>query len=247
VNNGYFGDVKDLFKFDLIETLAKAMGIDQFTFVTMLTGPLEKETEGQLLKYEGQTGWHNKGLVKFLDDCVKGSNRDVVRIKDYFDSRGINTCIYGDTEGCFDVKSRSKYFNDINADIIDKAIIFIDPDIGFQIKKSKEKHVLFSEVLNVFRVMSDDSLLIVFQHLNLPWDTPEYTIQRVLENTPEDLRRSSLWLRNHQVIYFFFFKDSRIEAQLRTSLNAYQSEYPALVLSEQTITGQISDQVKKGM
>ena len=59
MKNQYFGDIKDLFKYDLGEFLINEIPeLERFTFIPMLT-PDDKGPDGNKLNYDGRPGSKN--------------------------------------------------------------------------------------------------------------------------------------------------------------------------------------------
>jgi len=71
MKNQYFGDNRDLFKYDLIiEILTKGEFIRHFTFIPMLTEDDDTKHGGKTNRNEAKAGTKNIELKNFLNKCV---------------------------------------------------------------------------------------------------------------------------------------------------------------------------------
>jgi hypothetical protein len=211
MKNQYFGDTRDLFKYDLIEEIIKGLKLSQkFTFIPMLT-PNDDTDEGNVRGFsEKDAGWKNEPLRVFLKPFHKmhRNKRDFREIANYFSKVDIQSCIYkGDVY--FEKSKRFNYFQDISQDLLENPLIFIDPDIGLQIKKSTEKHILFSEIGSIYNRMNNESTVMVFQFF------PRVKRAKYIEKRLSDLSEISsnlAYITNNVILFFFLAKNqSRIE------------------------------------
>ena len=85
MRNQFFGDVRDLFKYDLITWLIQNINsIDQFAFIPMLTEDDDKDHGLKMNYAKAKAGTNNTELVKILEGCVNRGKRDIRQIKSYF-------------------------------------------------------------------------------------------------------------------------------------------------------------------
>ena len=82
MRNQFFGDIRDLFKYDLIAWLIQNIdNVDHFTFIPMLT---EDDVKNHGLKTDyakAKAGNKNVRLVKLLESCVNKGKRYIREIK----------------------------------------------------------------------------------------------------------------------------------------------------------------------
>lgn len=225
MKNQYFGDVADLFKYDLIYRIVKGIPYERFTFVTMLT-ERDRSNEGNQLDYSKGAGYKNTELLRHLDYCVRHDRRNVCEIESYFEDRDIGITLYG-REETFSVRTREEYFRRIDPQLLTDTLVFVDPDIGFQIQKSREKHILYSEVTSLVDRMSNETILMVFQHFS-PRMPHELTINKVLNNLLETIEHVPIWICDSKIAFFFLTKDSAVEQSLARVIKEYLYEYPKL-------------------
>lgn len=150
MKNQYFGDKRDLFKYDIITRImaTKSFLLKQFLFIPMLT-PNDSTWEGELRDFKKtDPGFNNENLRKnYLNPAhnISKEQRDFRKIAKYFSDEKIDLEIYHNKdEKYFTEGRREKYFNNITDDYFQKAsLIFLDPDKGMEIKNSSDKHVLY--------------------------------------------------------------------------------------------------------
>lgn len=95
MKNQYFGDNRDLFKYDLILHIIQAGLVNRFIFIPMLTPdvPSSKSTkrEGeQRDRSKAKAGRGNSDLVTFLDKFADRSKRDIKQLRGFFKKQGID-------------------------------------------------------------------------------------------------------------------------------------------------------------
>lgn len=169
MKNQYFGDIRDLFKYDLIQKIMEQCPtLRQFAFIPMLTAN-DDRTDGNRRviddkRMQGRPGSENNELKTFLRkfDEVSSKERDFRVIQNYFTGTRIQTEIYDPTPRYFENRERKKYFSNIPGTILESALVFVDPDNGLQVKTPSRKHILYSEVISLFNCIHDDSLLMIY-------------------------------------------------------------------------------------
>lgn len=101
MKNQYFGDIKDLFKYDLAKVILRGIpSLKRITFITMLTENDER-SDGNKLHYQGKAGCNNLRLVSYLGESVVHGRRNVSEIKDYFEYQDMEIYIYGERDFYF--------------------------------------------------------------------------------------------------------------------------------------------------
>ena len=169
MKNQYFGDKRDLFKFDLMLDLMESGRFERLSYVPMLTASILGSREGKLVPRDAKG--HRLALFEFLDaarvngDGIRNWHRYFGRHGSYgFDA-------YRDRSEDYSHAARETYFGGINAEMLRRACILIDPDIGVERGSSsnmnrygREKYLFFDE-LEAILDRSDGSLIVVYQHL----------------------------------------------------------------------------------
>ena len=163
MKNQFFGDNRDLFKYDLIQHIIQGIKeIDKFSFVPMLTR--NSGTHGnQVERQKAKAGKYNYNLINYLDKCILENRRNITEIIKYYKQIGISTFIY--RESTYFVKSlRRDYFNSIPESFLKNSLILVYPDNILQVKKSKEEHFLYIDIKKLYDSMNDNASLMIFQY-----------------------------------------------------------------------------------
>ena len=232
MKNQYFGDIRDLFKYDLIRCIMKEIDtLQRFIFIPMLTKNDSKGREGNKRNFDrakakGRPGTKNKKLMDFLKKYkeVGRDERDFTKIKNYFKSENIKIDIYKGHDKYFNHSTRGKYFENISEELLHKSLVFVDPDIGLQVKNSKEKHLLYDEVKGLYSRMDKDSILMIYQHFPREVHT-EYLRRRANElkerTKTKDLPKS---ISDNEIIFFLLTKNDELKNQLEGIIKRYYPE-----------------------
>jgi hypothetical protein len=149
-------------------------GFEQFTFIPMLTKN-DNRNDGnkrgiEKRRQRQRPGSQNSDLIDYLEkfDAISPDNRDFTDIRDFYTRKKIQTVIYGSDgspqKDYFSHDERNAYFSNIPGHLLKSALVFVDPDNGLEVKNSSDKHILYSEVNALLARMSDDSILMIYQH-----------------------------------------------------------------------------------
>lgn len=184
MNNKYFGNALDLFKFDVIEHITKKDGRLLF-YAPMLTTPETKKLDPKYIKYE--VGENNTPLLTYMKKTFEA--QDEIEVKDirrYFKEANINYQMVVE-ESDNDSHSFSlrniKFFNDENRSeyfeavihrfkkIPSPALFFIDPDVGLEhnvirrVRSMRHRYLLNDELKTIIQNCKENDLICYFQHL----------------------------------------------------------------------------------
>ena len=222
MKNQFFGDNKDLFKYDLVQQITKAKSrlVDHFTFIPMLTEPGEKEHGRDTNRKKAKAGKKNKNLLCFLNQCVAEGRRNIKELESYLEKEHIKATIYG-RDKYFCREESQEYFSQIQDKLLRKSLIFVDPDNGLEIDKSGKEHILYSEVKTLYDRMAKNSILMVFQYF--PHENhPKYLSWRAKDLKDKIEGDLPLHIDNDKIIFFFLTKENGL---LRESLGKVISKY----------------------
>lgn len=127
MRNEFFGDQRDYFKYDLIESLMEELEeLRRLVFVWMLT-PDQGRGHGDLRTYRP-----SKGAEK-LYEFLRESPRDVRQLRAYFANRQYAYLPYGELQTEYlRSRGRNEYFRNIRKDWLRDALLFFDPDNGLE-------------------------------------------------------------------------------------------------------------------
>ena len=227
MKNKYFGDTRDLFKYDLILKITQeVVSIHRFLFIPMLTSD-DDSSDGNKTNYiKAKAGTQNKELMTHLKDCVNRDRRNIMEIEPYFKSNGVEIYIH---EELFIHINRRNYFGKvkIKKEFFSNSLVFVDPDKGLEIQQSKEKHFLYREAKDIYDYMDGNSILMIYQHF--PHENhKEYLHKRTnkLENLTGD---SPIYISDNNIIFFLLTKSGGVKDQLKGTINKYKRHYPKLI------------------
>ena len=232
MKNQYLGDNRDLFKYDLVLKIINARLARNFNFVPMLT---PDETDNKNGRREGEqrnrskakAGWKNRELVEFLDRFNNENKRDINKLHSYFRSKKCPMKIY---EDYFNHPNRHEYFRKLKQSLIPKSLICIDPDNGLEVKRSREKHIMYSEVKDLYGCIDKTSILMLFQYI--PREKRDIFFKGICEKLEHEIGCWPIYISDNQIVFFFLTKDKSLRASLSNTLNDYVDFYPELIISE---------------
>lgn len=120
MKNQYFGDTRDLFKYDLILEILLKSNLKHFTFIPMLTKN-ELNTYGGRINYNrARAGTSRMMLKKFLEKCVRENRRNIKELEKFFRNnklpKKIRLTIYKKND-YFSNKTRKEYFSEIKGKV----------------------------------------------------------------------------------------------------------------------------------
>ncbi|MCC4771904.1 hypothetical protein FXV91_17565 [Methanosarcina sp. DH2] len=236
MKNQYFGDLRDLFKYDLILHILDRIDLQQLTFIPMLTKN-DSLNEGNKrdfcnAKSCNSPGTGNGELVKFLEQYkdVTVDERSIGYIESHFNSAGHKISIYNGQKGLyFEQQVRKKYFSGIPDESLIKSLIFIDPDIGLEVQRSREKHLLYSEAKSLYNRMDQNSIIMIYQHF------PRIKHRDYLSTRSQELKELTaglpLYISDNEIIFFFLAKNENTKNLLEQILRNYKNKYKRLIIN----------------
>lgn len=167
MKNQYFGDKRDLFKFDLLLDLMASGRFRQLTYVPMLTPPVPMSKEGTQLRRSA--GPFSSEVFDFLRE--HRSNADIRELRKLFaDRKQFKYSAHRD-DAYYSYLGRTDYFRTIETSVLQSACVFLDPDIGIErsslqyMKRNGLDKYLFLDDLESLVGRSQQSVFIVYQHL----------------------------------------------------------------------------------
>jgi hypothetical protein len=231
LKNEYFGDTRDLFKYDLVlELLSKNDFLERFTFIPMLTEDMQN-LHGKRTNYgEAKAGTQRKELIEFLKKRVAENRRNIIELEQFFRSvklpRKVNFEIYRKDE-FFSHETRARYFREITERLLSRSVILVDPDIGLEVKSIRnreENYITYAEVKLLFSRMDRNSLLLIFQFIPRV-ERRKYFIQigRKLKTTLNC--HAVFYVSDNQVVFFILTKDLEVQNQVIKTVNRYTKTY----------------------
>jgi len=234
MNRTYFGDTRDLFKFDLVRHLMKALpGFESFTFVPMLTEGESKAarkksaTKDMEKAYKtGKAGSQNIDLLSHMERLqeIDDDLEYFRQIESYFKKERIIIDIIH--QKAFSHTHRKKYFDDLYAKFPKKTLIFLDPDIGLEESTPSEKHLLFAEVKKIYDHMDPGSVMMIYQHF------PRIKHDGYIKNRSNQIHELTgtmpCTITDNEIVFFLLAKNEKRKQQLQDVLEIYANTYPML-------------------
>ena len=169
MKNQYFGDRRDLFKFDLLLDLMASGRFRQLVYVPMLT---QADATGHGGLAPADEHGHRPELFAFLSERRSSRVLDIRNWREYFSrNKEFVYRAYRDDREDYSFGGRGAYFTGIDESMLRGACILVDPDIGIQrrtraymAQHGLEKYLLIDDLAGLLE-RSQDSLIIVYQHL----------------------------------------------------------------------------------
>lgn len=235
MNRMFFGDARDLFKFDLVSHIMKAFpDLASFTFIPMLTeeGSVTGTRKAAakdlgLARKKGRAGTRNRTL---MDDL--GRLQEIDDDLEYF--RGIRSYFRKENiivdvlhEDTFSHEHRVNYFRKVFENFPENSLIFLDPDTGLEVKNPTQRHLLFDEVKKIYSRMDNRSLLMIYQHL--PRVTRAGYIEKRCRELAAVTRSRPETITDNEIVFFILTKNPLQKTRLCAVLGDYADHYNTLV------------------
>jgi len=234
MNHRYFGDTRDLFKFDLVRHIMKSLPeLESFTFVPMLTETNDtgnrKSTGYKDLDTayrSGKAGSQNLELKDHLErlQTVTDDVDYLDGIGTYFTKEKIRIDISGRQK--FTGRNQDSYFRSIFEAFPGNSLIFLDPDTGISDTRADQKHVLLLDIKKIHDRMDMGSALMIYQHF--PRVNHEKYVRRLCTQLEECTGSGPVTITDNEIVFFLLVKNQKLESRLRNTLECYADTYPGL-------------------
>lgn len=220
MKNQYFGDKRDLFKHDLVMEIMGAGLARRFVYIPMLTAA-DGSNDGRLNLSGAKVGLKNRELLGFLDGCVREGRRDVGQLAGFYKQRGIDISLFASG---FSHEGRQAYFEQAGKELSPGSLILVDPDIGLEVSRSREKHLLYREAQELYRRMDASSILMLYQHF------PRQEHHQYLHRMPRVIMErisgvEPVCIDDDEIIFFILTKDEGLEHSLVHTIGDYAERY----------------------
>jgi len=235
MNRMFFGDARDLFKFDLVRHIMKAFpDLASFTFVPMLTeeelktGKKKTATKDLgLAQKKGRAGTQNRelmedmGRLQEIDDDLEYFHG----IQSYFKKENIIVdVLHKDT---FSHEHRTNYFKKVFENFPSNSLIFLDPDTGLEVKNPTQRHLLYEEVEKIYDRMDPQSVLMIYQHL--PRVTRDGYIGKRCGELAAITHSRPETITDNEIVFFILTKNPQLKTRLCAVLGEYADKYNTLI------------------
>ena len=234
MNRAFFGDTRDLFKFDLVRHIMNAFPeLASFTFIPMLTEDEKVSgTKKTATKDLGQAQKNRKAGTKNHELMVDMGHLQEIGddlayfegIKSYFRKENIIVDIlHKDT---FSHEHRENYFREVFEKFPEKSLIFLDPDTGLEVKTPTQRHLLFDEVKKIYHHMDSSSILMIYQHI--PRAVRKGYIERRCKDIAAITHSRPETITDNEIIFFILTKNPLLKTRLCAILGDYADKYQVL-------------------
>lgn len=205
MKNQYFGDIRDLFKYDLIQNIVgQSRILERCIWIPMLTAN-DASLHGEK-RSRPKAGWHNQELKAFLDSYDKGrSERNISHLQGVRFFRKPRVVVFslhrdnGDFLPDFTHSSRRTYFAEVEGALRPNSLLFLDPDTGIETpSRRRERHVLLREIADLHSAMDASSVLMIYQHHHMV-QRPEF-LRRGAEHRPRTESAATIRLRQRDLL-----------------------------------------------
>lgn len=223
MKNQLFGENRDLLKFDLVCEILQRGLVKQFVYVPMLTEDDPQYEAAHICRHEATGGIGNRELLDFLDECIINGKRDIRQLEKFFQKCGIRATIYG-KDDIFTHEGREDYFSGIGEELMEEALILVDPDVGLEDSINGSGNLLFSELKSLYERIDENSLLMFTQ--KFPYKLyREYLAIRVEDIQTQLPGTQPISLDDLDSIIFFLAKGQAVQQRLIRLLREYTGRY----------------------
>lgn len=221
MKNQYFGDRRDVFKYELILDVVRSHGGNRLTLVPMLT-PDDGSGEGNVPPVA--TRAYRGELLDFFAERRASNQREIGHLRDLMARLAITFMPYRDAAH-FVHEARADYFQSIPHEYLSNAVIFVDPDTGLEARthsymreKGLEKYLMYHELLELWTRASHDSVLVVYQHLQRNARLHMADVQRRLDAVSAMCGTQAFAVRWHDLAFVVVAKNDLAAVRVRSSL-----------------------------
>jgi hypothetical protein len=235
MNRQYSGDTRDLFKIDLVFHIMKGMtGLHSFTFVPMLTddggrtgkSPRKGRKDLATAAARGKAGSSNAALLRHMARLqeIESDKEYFYGILSLFKKENIRVRIL--EEPGFTHRERSRYFSNLFENFPERTLLFLDPDIGLEVKNATKRHLLFKEVKEACDRMDRQSVLMIYQHI--PRVVRDGYIRHRCSQLEKQTGRAPVTITDNEIVFFLLVKDPKLVTKLKNVIEGYCAQYPCL-------------------
>ena len=235
MKNQYFGDIRDLFKYDLIQNIVgQSELLERCIWVPMLTDN-DVGRDGER-RSRPKAGEHNQELKAFLDDYEKGRGERIIShlqsVKFFREPQVLVFSLRrenGEFLPDFNHPSRRGYFAKVEKALQPNSLVFLDPDTGIETPSNQrsERHVLRGEISHLYSAMDASSALMIYQHHRREQRSAFF--REVSRKIIQERHPPPLYVSDNDIAFFFLPKAPGVARELSALLRAYASEYPDIL------------------
>jgi len=226
----YFGDSRDLFKYDVVLELLLETPIRQFTFIPMRTARAANRHGGKTDYSRAKAGTRRTELARFLQACIRDDRRHIGELETFFRTcqltRETPLTIYRKDQ-YFSDANRDRYFEEIPPALLREAVILLDPDNGLEVPSARpgvDKYVKYREVHSLFKRMEHSSALMLFQFIPRVKRTEHFS--RICRNLRDEIAAADIvYVSDKQVVFFILTKSEALHRRIDHVILRYGQSY----------------------
>jgi hypothetical protein len=166
----YLGDARDAFKWDLLHWICTASPFTKLVFVPLLTPDVEGSNEGRTSHHRFKCQEFIRPFLESLKEEPRTLNR-IAALGTVHPEKQFQVYVFAPEKFIGTGIDRRKYWSDFDASAFENAIVFFDPDIGYETKARFEKKkptgpewIGHDELKNIFARLPETSVALVYQH-----------------------------------------------------------------------------------
>ena len=154
----YLGDSKDCFKWDYHDFLISRLEYPLFNICLMMTaddGGSDGKSHPTLFPASDE-------IIQFCQKLKKQRSINMIKNLPEYTNSSYRIHLHNE-DVYFNQNKRHEYFSNIH--LADQQLLFLDPDNGFEPKKSiNEKHVSYKDIHYILEQVPNKTVISVFQH-----------------------------------------------------------------------------------
>jgi len=216
----YLGDSKDCFKWDYHDYLVNTLAFKRLNIVLMMTpddGGAHGSSRASLFPARSE-------LIDFCEALKAGRDIQLLRQLPKVTASRYKVDLHSKDQFP-NADRRQEYFDGFSSEL--DQVILVDPDNGFEPKKSfSDKHLLFSELDRILNQISDASVISVFQYFRRkPF---ERDFLEIRERLYGGFATAVYW---HSLMFVLVTRTPDVLARIIQLNKAYASEQPVKVIA----------------
>lgn len=215
----YLGDSRDSFKWDYHDYLTSTLKYPTLNIILMLT-PDDNSSQG---KTRPELFPARKSIVEFCYELRKHQNIKMIQKLPKI-TRATYVVELHKVETYLTNHNRKEYFSAISAE--EKQVLFLDPDNGFEPKKSgNEKHVLYKDLDDILDQVSEETVISVFQHFRRIAFCDDFA--RIRARLHSGYATAICW---HSLMFVAISRKKETIEKVIAANHQYSQDYPVKVL-----------------
>lgn len=174
----YLGDSKDAFKWDYLDFLARSLNFSTLTVVPMLT----PEDDGEQGGTQPTDFPCSDAVLRFCNVLRDRRSLGELLALPNYTGASYSVALHKEADQ-FTNRGRRNYFKGLPAS--PRNLVFVDPDNGFEPENITKQHICYSDMAELLKQCTNDSVVSVFQHFRrTPFRDDFAQIREQLDGVP---------------------------------------------------------------